>query len=394
MSKRPLAVAVLALFASLPLAAQNVSPTLPIAITAPRVLEGNAGFTPMPFVLRLPTSAALPTPVTVRYRTMDQSAMAGSDYVYAAGEVVFTANQREHTVIVQALGDTQVEGDEMFVLELSGPNQLIMRVPGLIQNDDGNTVTPGPNAIVPVGATVQEPAGGVLEARLPVRLLRPVATEVRINWSILGGSAMPGSDFTAASSGTLSFAPGAVLAEIPVRVLADTLVEPPERIRFGFSDPVGLPLGRDAADMTILDRSTVSPVAAGIAAVPCRPFVAEGDSARVLLRRLGNVANAASVDYATADGTAVAPDDYLAASGTISWAAGDGSHRLVTLQTLGDEATEAPEFFTLGFRGATGASWIGASAIRVIIRDTESISVDDLESLCNGEETEAALGMQ
>lgn len=394
MSRHPSGLALLSLLIALPAFGQNLTPGLPISATAPRVLEGNTGFTPMPFLLRLAATTTVPTPITVRYRTLDQSATAGSDYVATQGEVVFTATEREHTITVQVTGDTQIEPDEVLILELTGPNQQIVRVPGTIQNDDGNAITPGPNAIVPVGANVQEPGTGFVEARLPVRLMRPVAGEVRVSWVINGGSATPGSDYLAEASGTLRFPPGSVLAEIPVRILADNLPEPPERVRFEFSDPVGLPLARDHAELTILDRSAVSPVASGIAAVLCQPYITEGDSARVLLRRLGSVANAATVNYATADGSAIAPEDYLAATGSVSWPAGDASHRLITLQSFGDDETEPPEFFSLGFSGGTGAAWVGPPQLRIVIRDAEAMTVDGIESLCSGEEALAGFGLQ
>jgi hypothetical protein len=105
--------------------------------------------------------------------------------------------------------------------------------------------------------------------------------------------------------------------------------------------------------------------------------------ARVLLRRLGSVSGAASIDYATADGTA-----------RVSWAAGDAGHRWIEVQTLDDNATEQPEFFTLGFSSASGASRIGPPQLRIAIHDMDGILVDDLESLCHDAEAEAAFGAQ
>ena len=55
---------------------------------------------------------------------------------------------------------------------------------------------------------------------------------------------------------------------------------------------------------------------------------------------------AASVNYATADGTATAPADYAATSGTVNFAAGETTKQ-VTVLVHGDTLDEANETFTL-----------------------------------------------
>src|SRR4029079_12409028 len=55
----------------------------------------------------------------------------------------------------------------------------------------------------------------------------------------------------------------------------------------------------------------------------------------------------------TTDGTAVAPDDYTARAGTISWAPGDGSDKTVTVDVAGDTLDEFDEAFTVGLSDPT-----------------------------------------
>ncbi|MCY4634049.1 MAG: hypothetical protein OXG04_05995, partial [Acidobacteria bacterium] len=66
--------------------------------------------------------------------------------------------------------------------------------------------------------------------------------------------------------------------------------------------------------------------------------------------------SAFSVDYATSDGTARAGDDYTAASGTLSFQAGDSS-KTIDVSVLDDAHDEGEEMLTLRLSNASGA-WL------------------------------------
>jgi hypothetical protein len=82
-------------------------------------------------------------------------------------------------------------------------------------------------------------------------------------------------------------------------------------------------------------------------------FSAAATSATARVSRLGDVTQAVSVNYATANGTAIAGVDYTATSGTVSWAAGDGSVKTVSIPLLSTSAS-VDRAFTLSLSGATG----------------------------------------
>src|SRR5262249_14659846 len=58
-----------------------------------------------------------------------------------------------------------------------------------------------------------------------------------------------------------------------------------------------------------------------------------------------------TVDYATADGSAAAGDDYTAASGTLTFAPGETS-KTVTVSVIGDRIDEDDETFVVNLSGA------------------------------------------
>lgn len=108
-----------------------------VSVSDASVVEGNAGTTPMSFTLTL--SAATTRPVTVRFATADGTATAPGDYVAASGSVTFQPGTRVGNVVIGVVGDTAIEPDETFGLELSGAvGATIARgtATGTIANDD------------------------------------------------------------------------------------------------------------------------------------------------------------------------------------------------------------------------------------------------------------------
>ncbi|WP_075085217.1 beta strand repeat-containing protein [Mariniblastus fucicola] len=87
--------------------------------------------------------------ITVDWMTMDDTAMAGSDYVAGSGTVTIPAGQLTAEIDVTINGDTDVEPDEDFKVVLSNPTYALD--PG-----DSNPLTGGPNADAGPGAAQVE----------------------------------------------------------------------------------------------------------------------------------------------------------------------------------------------------------------------------------------------
>ena len=73
-----------------------------------------------------------------------------------------------------------------------------------------------------------------------------------------------------------------------------------------------------------------------------------------------------TVDYATADGTATAGEDYTAADGTLSFAAGE-TEKTIAVALLDDAKDEGEETFTLTLSNASGATIADGQAIGTIV---------------------------
>ncbi|WP_245931184.1 Calx-beta domain-containing protein [Actinokineospora auranticolor] len=91
-----------------------------------------------------------------------------------------------------------------------------------------------------------------------------------------------------------------------------------------------------------------------------------GTAGAVFTVTLNAAANApVTVNYATANGTATAPADYTAASGTLTFAPGETS-KTVTVQVAADTIDEPSETFTLTLSGASGATILRATGTATI----------------------------
>jgi len=88
-------------------------------------------------------------------------------------------------------------------------------------------------------------------------------------------------------------------------------------------------------------------------------------NATVTVQRTGGFAGAASVDYATADGTATSGSDYTATNGAFSWLDGEAGAKTFTVAITDEADIDGNETFTVTLSNATGAA-LGATAVQTI----------------------------
>src|SRR6185436_15045629 len=100
--------------------------------------EGDSGTTTANFTVTL--NPASGQQVTVQYATANGTATAGSDYQASSGTLTFAPGDTSKTVSITVNGDTLVEPDETFLVNLSNPstgtNLGGSQGVGTIPNDD------------------------------------------------------------------------------------------------------------------------------------------------------------------------------------------------------------------------------------------------------------------
>ena len=107
-----------------------------------------------------------------------------------------------------------------------------------------------------------------------------------------------------------------------------------------------------------------------------------GSSALVFTVTLDNPTGAAvSVDYATADDSAVAPGDYSASAGTLNFS-GSTTTQTISVPVAGDSDIEADERLFVNLSNASGAALADAQAKGTILNDDApvlpAVSIDDV----------------
>ena len=105
--------------------------------------------------------------------------------------------------------------------------------------------------------------------------------------------------------------------------------------------------------------------------------VAEGDvggnMVAVVRVHVEGLSGAASVNYNTADGTALAGDDYTPVSGSLSFTS-SSPEQTITVPILGDLAYDPSETFSISLFGASGATVVNSSTVTIF--DDEPAPLD------------------
>ena len=226
-------------------------PMSSISIADVSLEEGNATATAT-FVLTL--SAAAGRPVTVGYATADGSATAGSDYTPVSGTASFAIGATTTSITVTVTGDTVMELDETFFVNLSAAsNATIARAQatGTLRNDEGLP------AVSVADASVAEGNSGTVNLNFAVTLSAASLNPVSISYATGGGTATAGTDY-ASASGTLTIPPGAMAGTIVVAVNGDTTAEGSETFTITLSNPANATLARSAATGTITNDDGAS----------------------------------------------------------------------------------------------------------------------------------------
>ena len=201
------------------------------------------------FVFTFTLSKASPLTVTVDYETGGGSATGsagatpGTDYIAQQGTLVFSPGMTSQTLAVPVFGDTEVEPDEVFRVNLSNAVNAALadtRGYGTILHDDIGVS-------IGDGSAIEGGVGETTTLELAVRLSELATQTITVDWTTVDGppsTATAGDDYTAAS-GSLTFAPGVHEQILTFDVLGDDEIELGETLIVRLSNVVGATLVDD-----------------------------------------------------------------------------------------------------------------------------------------------------
>jgi Calx-beta domain-containing protein len=314
------------------------APLPTLSINDVTVTEGNTGTVTATFTVTQDSRGKS----SVRYSTAQGTAASPADFLSRTGRLKFAGGHRTNKVAITVVGDTLDEANETFFMNLTAPvGATIADGEGkgtITDNDAPPSVSSAATLTVPEGNSGDTPV-----ASIEVTLSAVSGRQVSVDYSTVDGSATGGSDYNP-STGTLDFPPGQTSRSVLVQVVGDDSSEGDETFDLDLANPVNATLGTHPTVVTIQDNDPIPPGSA-VLNVSGRTIREGNAGTRVLtftIIRSDVTTTPVSVDYQTANGEAVAPSDYVAAAGTLSFAANDTSET-VAVQIKGDKQLEHVE---------------------------------------------------
>jgi hypothetical protein len=248
-------------------------------------------------------------------------------------------------------------------LDAAGANPSFDTVSVFI--NDGNWPALDTPAISIHGVNVTEGNTGAVTAAFTVTLSRPAAVDVTVHYATADGTAAAGSDYQAAS-GTLIIPAGQTTGTVTVMVNGDRLAEPNETF---FLNLTG------ATNATIVDGQGMVTIVGDEPRISITDVTKyEGRTHKTTLFTFTVTLSAAydqpvTVSFQTVNGTGTSNNDYVAKTGTLTFAPG-GTTKTITIEVKGDSKKEASETFYLDlFALSINALFTKSRGIGTILND-------------------------
>ncbi len=331
-------------------------------ISNPTIVENNSGTNNLIFKVTLSTTST--QTITVNYATANNTATAGSDYTAKTGTLTFTPGQISQDIIISVNGDTAIEPDETFLINLSNPsNALITDNQGLgtITNDDGDntsvTLAVSPASVTEDGTT-----------NLVYTFTRSGSTTnaLTVNYT-LGGTATLNTDYTrTGTTNTVTFAANSSTATVTIDPTADTIVESNETVILTLAAGTGYTIGTPNAATGTINNDDFSQLSINDITV------VEGKDNNAILTVTVDNPNPQPItfNYTTAPINATANVDYTSKTGTITIAPNTVT-ATISIPILNDNLNEPDEAFTVTLSNPVNATINPEGGIgEVIITDT------------------------
>ncbi|MEZ4513085.1 MAG: Calx-beta domain-containing protein [Chloroflexota bacterium] len=356
---------------TLNIADDDATPTVQLSSAAYSVNEADGEAT-----ITVQLSAASGREVTVQYATADGTAVSPADYTpLPLTTLTFASGTISQTFTVEVVNDALFEEDEFVGLVLSTPTNATLGTPAsgaltIVDDEAPPTVSFDSDTI-----SIAEDGGS---AEVEVWLSSLSTLPISVDYVVSDGTAVAGEDYTTVAAGTLTFASEEGSKLITVPITDDALDEDDETITLVLSNVVGAEASLGStpeATLTVLDNDEMPTVQISSEAVD----VDEDAGEAVVTVTLGQPSGReVSVDFATAEETAVAGDDYATITGTLTFAPGETSGE-ITIPVLDDELDEADETLALTISNFVNAR-VGSNSdtqVRIVDNDAEpTVSFD------------------
>jgi len=204
-------------------------------------------------------------------------------------------------------------------------------------------------------STVDEASAAV---QIPVVLSAVHADSVTVSYSVAGGTATVGTDFTITDS-TLTFAPGQTEQTIELSIVADGIEEDSETIDLRLSSPSGATLATNNHTITISPN-----ILPRVQFITAASVAGEGAAATMIVVTLDRAATLAVTVELAVTGTATGGVDHTLGDQVIAFPIGTTT-QMLPLAIIDDALDEDDELLDLQLKNASAGLLVGATATHV-----------------------------
>ena len=331
-------------------------PPVELSIFDTTVKEGDFGNSTATLTLQM-ANGPIGQDVSVDWVTDEFTALLNdNDFLFGSGTATIPAGQTQTTLDVTVVGDTDIEPDEVFLVNLLTPSRGILadgQAKVYIVNDD----FPTPQVKVRDTEVVEGNGDGrnmafLVEVEIPDGG-RPAARGVAIpsvEYRTKDLTAVADADYKPVQ-GVLTFEDaGTKVVQVPI--VGDLVDEIDERLVLELFNPIGVDLVDDQGIGIILDDDQTAPKINILDAE-----LVEGDDGQADMGFEVSLspaqATTVQVSYETVAGSATADEDYLSQSGVLVFDPGVTT-RSLAVPVLGDTDSEGDESFTVRLFDAGG----------------------------------------
>ncbi len=330
------------------------APGVRFSVAEASVLEGQA----LALEIELTTPSGLPA--SVSYTTTVGTAEL-EDYANASGSVAFSPGETRRVIAISTVDDAVAEGDETFTVDLQSPTNAVLAPPSSVLVTILDDESPVAVRFHASASLVNETSGTAL-----MRVILTGRTEVPVSFGVrvIGGTATRDVDYVFADQ-VFVIPAGDTSLDVPIALLDDDLVEPDETILFEIHDPDGALIANLTRHTLTVRSDDLPPAVVGFASGASSSVEGDGSPPiRVTLSRAANVT--VEIDYATADETAIAGQDYVPISGTLVFLPGE-TQAFITVETVDDDENEPSETLRIVLSNPRNASLGSASHTHTIV---------------------------
>ncbi len=181
-----------------------------------------------------------------------------------------------------------------------------------------------------------------------------------VQFAAQNGTAVALSDYVP-TNGVLNFAPGQTAQTLTVGILDDVAATNTLSFQVALSSPSGVGLGFiSTANISVVDDKP-----AFLFAQASYQTVEDAGTVTLTVLRQGTVTNAATVGFATADGTAIAGVNYTAQQGTLSFAPGQ-TNAAITIGLINQNLVRSTNTFTVSLNNPGVGNLIAAPSVATV----------------------------